>query len=212
MIKGIIFDLDNCIFETRSMGESLIDPVLSAMHDHDGNGFLNHGKIKKELWSMSLADVIRLNNIPEKIAKKMRAAYMGLEAPDDCRAYGDAGHIKKLAATKILVTTGYRNFQLSKIRKAGIEPYFEKIIIDALDDPAAIRGKRKIFEEIMEKYGWKSDEALVVGDSPTSELAAGKALGAVTVQTLRPGVKKGEGFDHYIEGLAELGKIIAGYK
>jgi FMN phosphatase YigB (HAD superfamily) len=208
MIKGIIFDLDNCVFDTRSMGDGLIDPVLLAMHDGAGISSSNTDKIKRELWSMSLEDVIRLNDVPGKIADKMRSAYIGLEAPDNSENYDDVGHIEKMNLIKILVTSGYRNFQMSKIRKTGLAPLFDEIIMDAIDDPAAIRGKQKIFGEIAEKYGWKNSEVLVIGDRPDSELAAGKVLGMVTAQILRPGVKRAEGFDHYIEGLVELDGII----
>jgi FMN phosphatase YigB (HAD superfamily) len=211
MIKGIIFDLDNCIFDTRSMGEDLIDPVLAAMADDNDISSLQRDKIKQELWSMSLADVIRSNNISEKIAGRMHQAYIGLDAPDNSRNYEDVSYIEKSDLVKILVTSGYRNFQLSKIRKTGIEPYFNEIIVDAIDKPAEIKGKQKIFAEVAAKYGWQNTEALVIGDSPASELAAGKALGMVTVQILRPGIIKADGFDHYIKNLFALDEIMEIY-
>ena len=45
---------------------------------------------------------------------------------------------------------------------------------------------------------------LVVGDNPLSELAAGRALGATTVQTVRPGVEPWPLVDHRVEGLQGL--------
>ena len=48
------------------------------------------------------------------------------------------------------------------------------------------------------------DKLLVVGDNPLSELAAGRALGATTVQTVRPGVEPWPLADHRVEGLQGL--------
>ncbi len=214
MIKGIIFDLDLCVFNTHSIRKTIAEPISAAIRkDNDGSSLdgVTVDKVERELWLMGLEDVIRINNIPKNIADKMRAAYMTLEAPDGSRNYDDVGCIKRLDLVKILVTSGYRNFQLSKIRKTGIESCFDEIIVDAIDDPAAIKGKQKIFAEIADKYGWRNNEVLVVGDSPTSELAAGKALDMITAQILRPGVIKADGFDYYIENLAELDGIIKNY-
>lgn len=52
---------------------------------------------------------------------------------------------------------------------------------------------------------------LVVGDNPGSELGAAKKLGIPAVQVLRPGVKKCEEADYYVNSLSELAGIIDAY-
>ena len=65
-------------------------------------------------------------------------------------------------------------------------------------------GKRAIFEQILTREGCTPRQMLVVGDNPLSELAAGRALGATTVQTVRPGVEPWPLADHQVEGLQGL--------
>ena len=90
----------------------------------------------------------------------------------------------------------------------GIEELFDEIIIEANDDPLNRKGKKQIFQELMEKYGWLPWEIMVVGDNPYSELKAGKELGMITVQTLRPDVFSVDGFDHYVSGISEIIELL----
>jgi putative hydrolase of the HAD superfamily len=70
-------------------------------------------------------------------------------------------------------------------------------------------GKEGIFRKILEQNQLSPEEALVVGDNPDSEIAAGNRVGIPTVQILRPGVPRGENATHYISGLEELRGLIA---
>ena len=51
---------------------------------------------------------------------------------------------------------------------------------------------------------WQPENVLVIGDNPDDELQAGKDLGMYTIQILRDGVKKTEGFDYYIQDFEQL--------
>ena len=80
------------------------------------------------------------------------------------------------------------------------------MLIDAIDAPptGAGHGKQALFEQILAREGCTPRQMLVVGDNPLSELAAGRALGATTVQTVRPGVEPWPLADHRVEGLQGL--------
>lgn len=208
MIKAIIFDLDMCILDTHTLTGSFFQPVLDALYSSELPLELKE-KINYQLWSTSLDDTIEMFFIPDDIAEKMREAYRRIEVPDGIRTFGDEEHIKDLPVKKILVTTGYKKFQETKIEKLGIAYLFDEIIIDALDYREKRKGKKKIFEEILNKNGWMAGEVLVVGDNPISELGAAKSLGMPTVQTLRPTVERWEGADYHIHSLCELGGIVS---
>jgi len=60
----------------------------------------------------------------------------------------------------------------------------------------------------MESRGLHPLQIAVVGDNPKTELGAGKRLGMVTIQTLRPMVERWDGADHHIESFAELPRVI----
>ncbi|MCX6741178.1 MAG: HAD family hydrolase [Candidatus Parcubacteria bacterium] len=207
MIKGIIFDLDMCILDTHTLGDNVIKPVIDILHNSNLPQELKE-KINYQLWTTSLDDVIDMYNIPEVIAEKMREAYRKLEVPDGIKSFGDENYITDLPVKKILVTTGYQKFQEAKIIKLGIANLFDEIIIDALDFKDKRKGKKLIFEEILASNNGGKKEVLVVGDNPSSELGAAKAIGIPTVQTLRPTVEKWSEADYHIAFLKELSGII----
>lgn len=84
----------------------------------------------------------------------------------------------------------------------------DEIIIDSVDEPTQRLGKEKIFRDILLRHDLVAHEVAVIGDSPHSELRAGKNLGCITIQTLRPNVTREEGFNHYITSLHELSAIL----
>ncbi len=204
----MFFDLDMCILDTHSLTGPFFQPVLDVLYNSDLSPELKE-KIKYQLWITSLDDVIEMFSIPEDIAEKMREAYRHIEVPDGIRTFGDEEFIRGLSVKKILVTTGYRRFQETKIEKLGIANLFDEIIIDALDHRDRRQGKRKIFEELLNKNGLQRSEVLVVGDNPASELGAAKALGISTVQTLRPTIVRWDEADYHIHSLSELGDIVS---
>lgn len=202
-VQGVIFDLDMCIFDTRTLGEQILDPVLAPLHASSMPHDIQR-EIDCVLWTTSLEDTVQLFHIPHAVAKLMREAYRQLVVPDTIRTFGDEHYIRSIPLPRILVTSGYRSWQERKIEHLGIRDLFEEIIIDVIDDLKLRKGKKEIFQDLMDRYGWHPQDVLVVGDNPHSELKAGKELGMRTVQTLRPTIQRADGFDHYVHSLHEL--------
>jgi FMN phosphatase YigB (HAD superfamily) len=61
----------------------------------------------------------------------------------------------------------------------------------------------------MAAAGLSSEEVIVVGDNPDSEIEVGNRLGIRTVQILRPEVPRGENATHHIVTLTELKTLLA---
>lgn len=207
MIKAIIFDLDMCILDTHTLTGPFFQPVLDALYSSGLSSELKE-KINHQLWTTSLDDVVDIFSVPEGVAERMREAYRQIEVPDGIKTFGDEECIRALLVYKILVTTGFSKFQQTKIEKLGIANLFDEIIIDALDHRDQRKGKKQIFAELLKDNKWQKDEVLVVGDNPASELGAAKSLGILTVQTLRPTIKKWEEADYHIQSFRELADII----
>ena len=209
MIKAIIFDLDNCIFDTSSMGGGAIGAVRDALATSDLSEEVKE-QINIALKTDPLEDVLKRFGVPEPTGEAMREAYrntvLGPERP--AKTYGDEDAIKELPVIKILVTSGYKKFQTSKIERLNISHLFDEVIIDFLDDPEQRKGKTKIFKEILKTRGLQKEEVLVVGDNPRSELGAAKELGIKTVQTVRPDVVRWDGADAHISSLHELKDLL----
>ncbi len=211
MILGVIFDLDMCIFDTRSLGERILDPLIVPLSQSGLSAEIQRD-VALALWTSSLEDIVKIYEIPAETADEMRNAYKNLEAPDGIKTFGDEDYIKDLKVVKVLVTTGLQKFQISKILKLGIGTLFSEIIIDTTDNPAKRKGKTAIFRELLTRYGWKPSEVLVIGDNPLSELRSAKDLGIISVQTLRPTVANSDIASHHIESLSELQGIIDFYE
>lgn len=207
MIRGIIFDLDMCILDTHTLSGPFFEPVLSALYGSNLSQELKE-KVDRRLWTTSLDDTVELYGVPKETADRMREAYAHIEVPDGIKSFGDEEVIRDLPVKKILVTSGFRKFQETKIRKLGIAGLFDEIIVDALDDREQRKGKLKIFQEILAAHGWSNKEVLVVGDNPESELGKAKQLGIKSVQTLRPGVERWDGADAHIVSLDELHTLL----
>ena len=209
MITTIIFDLDNCLCAADEAGTRLLAPVAEAVRN------TNNGRLPDAILERALADCWRLPfdwvastyGFPEDMRSAAWSAYTRLEVEGPLRGYRDLHLMRELPVRRFLVTSGFRRLQQSKIRALGLEPCFTSVHIDAIDEPG-IRGKRPIFEEILQLHALRPDEVLVVGDSPESEIAAGNSLGLATVQILRPGVRRSEDASHHVHGLAELERLL----
>lgn len=196
-----------CILDTHTLTGPFFQPVLDALYNSELPWELKE-KIDSHLWTTSLDDVVEMFSVPEKVAERMREAYSRIEVPDGIMTFGDEEFIQNLSVKKILITTGYEKFQKTKIEKLDIANLFDEIIIDATDHRDQRKGKKKIFAELLEENGWRKDEVLVVGDNPASELGAAKSLSILTIQTLRPTIKRWEEADYHIQSLRELAAII----
>src|SRR3989344_5735179 len=171
-VKGIIFDLDRCVFDTDSMGIEVLNPVIDALKTADVNRFFSPDAehIKDQLWKEKLEEVIVTNGIPPHIGKAMKKAYQKLKATHGIQPYEDIILLPYLNQKKILVTSGYEYFQRSKIQMLNISHYFDEIIIDAIDEKQ--RGKKEIFNDLAKKYRRKPSQVAIIGDNPKSELKA----------------------------------------
>ena len=211
MIKAFIFDLDNCIFDTFSLGALRLAPLWQAVDQLEQSGLLPgniKAAVKDDLCRMSVLAVAGKYNLSEDSFKLLLVSMNNIRISGDIETYGDHEVIHRILGSKFLVTggAGHEEYQMSKIRALGIEKYFDEITM-----PEA-GSKKPVFEQLAVRLGYAPKEFMVIGDNPESELAAGRELGMITVQTLRPRVAKVQGFDHYIESFKELPRIISHYE
>jgi putative hydrolase of the HAD superfamily len=209
MIKAIIFDLDNCLSAADEPNTALFQPAFDAI------ARANHGSLSQEVLQQAFAEMWR---VPfDAVARKYRFAPEMLragwevlrrtEVTTPMSGYGDLGALPELPVQRLLVTSGFRRLQESKVRALGIGPLFTAVHIDAIDEPDH-QGKQRIFEAILVERQLRPDEVLIVGDNADSELAAGRRLGMRTVQTLRPGVPVDPATTHRIRSLFEIQSVL----
>ncbi len=200
-----MFDLDNTLSSAEEIGPELLSPVFEAIRQAN-NAHVRREALDRALsqcWHHPFDFVAAQNGFSQAMLMAGWHEFAQIEVQAPMSGYSDLKLLAELPVLRFLVTSGFRRLQRSKISALGIEELFTEVHIDAIDDPER-RGKQKIFQSILMSYGLLPDEALVVGDNPDSEIAAGNNLGIRTVQVLRPGVVRGSNATYYIQALYEL--------
>lgn len=209
MIKAIIFDLDSCLAAADEVGQHLFAPAFTAIRA------ANDGSVSEAALQAAFTDCWRVafDAVADRYSftTAMRAAgwesFRQLEISTPMRGYGDLAVLRELTVKRFLVTSGFRRLQESKVRALGFADWSAAIYIDAIDEPDR-QGKHGIFQDLLATHRLCSDEVLVVGDNPDSEIAAGTRLGIMTIQILRPGVPRTNTATAHIHSLIELEESI----
>lgn len=209
MITAIIFDLDNCLSPARQAGD-LFQPAFDAIAAANG-GTLSDAALAEAIedtWKHSLDVVAAMHGFTPQMLSAGWNVLCAITVPGSMRGYPDIDLLPRLPATRFLVTAGFRRLQESKIDALGIRHLFTAVHVDAIDEPGR-QGKQALFANILRDHRLRTEEVLVVGDNPDSEIAAGNRLGIRTVQTLRPGVVRHASATHHVTSLGELSALMA---
>lgn len=212
MTAAIVFDLDNTLFDPTTIPLDLIAPAEQAAREANVGAeavpvkHLEAALVQSRREAFSL--VAKAYGLPTGIANAWRAVSSCLEVKGPLQLYDDVlPALECLREKKLLLTSGFRRMQQSKIAALGIERFFESVYIDEVRN-GVTRGKLQVLREILDEWGLKACEVLIVGDSAESEIAAGNQLGMPTVQILRDGVRRTPDAKYHIKSLMELPKII----
>lgn len=174
--KAIIYDLDNTIYPVSSIGDKLFGPLfdlIAASGQHNEN----MADIRKAIMRTPFRLVAQHHNFSDDLTQKGIAIQEMTDYQDKIDTFEDYPEIKNIPGERFLVTTGFKTMQLSKIRQMGIGEDFKEIhVVNPVET-----SKKEVFADILQRYGYKPEEVLVVGDDPESEIAAAKALGITTV-------------------------------
>jgi len=113
--------------------------------------------------------------------------------------------VKTLAACYPLtiVSNGFVESQYLKFRKSTLEPYFTHIILS--EEVGAQKPNPRIYEEALRINGITADEALMIGDSYTSDVEGARAAGIDQMWFRRPddhpvGIVRKDGGDTLPDG------------
>jgi len=206
--KTIIFDLDDTIFQTKSIHKKTIDPFFEHLSENLQPLYQQEQIlcIMDDLWKYSWDVVLDSYKIPKDVFVRSIKILETLPLDLKISPYPDYQFLKNLKADKFLVTTGLTHLQEAKINALNIKNDFNKIFInDRLIEP---KTKLDIFKEIIDNYSLVPSKTFVVGDNPHAEIEAGNSLNLTTIQILRNGAVKGNNARHYIHSFEELKHII----
>jgi FMN phosphatase YigB (HAD superfamily) len=209
VIRAIVFDLDKCLAPPEEIGRAFFEPPIEAIR-RANNGTLTDEALEsaiRDFWHLSYDDIAVRHGFSPAMFEAGWKAYRALRMPGPLRGYGDLDVLPELDVPLILVTTGFRDFQESKIDALGIRDRFVDVIVDDIDGHVRL-GKFQIFGELLDRHRWQPESVLVVGDNPESEIAAGNRLEMPTVQMLRPHVVRDPTARWHVRDLAELRDVL----
>jgi len=206
----IVFDLDNTLFDTRSIPAALtadlFDSVRVANSGPDAVSEDTLAAAIHDSWSVPFTLIAKKYHLPQRISDVWSAFHNTLTFPEPLQPFDDVVEtLQRLRNEEhflLLLTSGYERVQLAKLDALGLTQFFDFIAVDAVDSEH--RGKHDILAELMSLRHWLPKDLLIVGDSAISEIAAGNALGIPTIQILRPGVVLTETATRHIHSLREL--------
>jgi putative hydrolase of the HAD superfamily len=147
------------------------------------------------------------NNFSDELTQKGIELQETLTFDEAIDTFEDYPEIRNIDADRFLVTTGFRNMQLSKINQLGIEHDFKEVHVV---NPV-VSSKKEVFAGILERYGYATTEVLVVGDDPESEIKAAKDLGIATVLYDKNDSTDAKEADHKIAHFKDLKAIYESY-
>jgi HAD superfamily hydrolase (TIGR01549 family) len=197
MVRAVLFDLDDTLFDHRGCSR---DALEAARLCHVSLGVMPLADLER-LHSTFLEQLhgdVMLGNVPLEEARHERfrrlLAAAGATAPEPvvaltAAAYRDRykevrravrGAVPLLAAlagrVRIgIVSNNLFDEQLEKLKLCGLEPFVHALIVServgvSKPDPA-------IFTAALEGVGCRADEAVMVGDSWTADIAGARAAG-----------------------------------
>ncbi len=221
--KLIIIDLDNTLIDFDRLEEELLDYIFRKYDICSNKEKISIFKdINKKLWSevekgtKKRDDVVylRFKYFLEKYDLKRDYHRMSDEYLDNMHHYiylfdhvlPTLDYLKKHFKL-VMMTNGVKRVQEMKLKKSGLNKYFDEIIIS--EDTGYNKPQVEIFKYMEGKIGkYPKSEILIVGDSLTSDIKGGKNYGIDTCFFNRKGLPINEDVDYEITDIKELIEIV----
>jgi len=205
MDKLLIFDLDDTIFETKSINKKDVKPIFDAFESllTKRYGEEQTQLIVPQLWQYPFDYVSKKYAFGAYLDTEFARLINAEDYVFAIKPFDDFKAVERLKCPKVLVTTGFYKLQNAKIDALGIKDLFKHIFIDDIFDEDRIF-KKGIFKNILLEEKATPNSVYVIGDNPQSELKAGYELGLNVVQMAKFGQKKSEYANHYISNFLDL--------
>lgn len=214
MIRALIFDLDNTLYDERGYFRG----VFGAFAERHGIDF---HKIDAHLtgaqWLKSsdiFGDVLRKIGYytPER-QEELFDLYQGLYV--DIRLYEDASMLIKMASGRGvllgIVTNGAVKAQQNKIRCLGVGNAFDSIVYARMFGKEHEKPRTIPFDQSLRELGVDKNEAIFVGDDPNTDIAGAKSFGMTSILVDRSSTApRGHAADSVVHTLTELESYIRG--
>ncbi len=203
----LIFDLDDTLFETRSIDFAHFNGLWKIIEGHFSHSEFDATQVIEDFKDFPFDVVSEKYSFSGTLIEEIKAQFDGIKPELNISVFDDYHQIQKLHSEKVIVTTGFTSLQNAKIDSLNIRGDFTEIHIDDPMDQAR-KNKRGIFYDLMHRKKVQPANVWVIGDNPESELKAGKELRFNTIQRLVRGREKSFYADITIHSFVNLHSIV----
>lgn len=207
MIKALIFDLDNTIFPTKTISDEIFAPIYEMMEQYRGS--LSDeaiGNIKTELVRKPFQKIADQYHFPAELKSQGIELLKQTVYTKTASTYKDYELVRSISLPKFLVTAGFTKLQQSKVDALGVRSDFKEVII--VDQEITAETKRDFFVRLIQKYSYRSEELIAVGDDPESEIGMARELGIKTYLYDPESRFKSKGVTWHEQGYAPLRRLL----
>lgn len=226
--KVLFFDLDRTLWDYRANSEQTLndllvkytpgligkfDEFLATFYEINERLWIDYrdGRLSKEkLSTQRFIDTYkRLGVNAESFAYKFSVDYI-TESPNKTRLFPKAletlGYLKSKEYRMFLLTNGFVEVQMVKIRDSKLEPFFERMITS--EEAGYQKPHERIFEFALQIVKAEKADCLMIGDDLESDIDGARNFGIDTVFFNPAGLKHESTTTFEIKQLDELMRFL----
>lgn len=223
MLRAIIFDLDDTLYEERYFFRSGFE-VVAGFLDARGFGPTSNAVARLEYFHLQEGR----QDVFQKLADEL--GFPGGWIPEIVNLFRSHKPAIQLAADSLevlprlrqrfrlgCVTDGWAAVQRAKLASLSVEPWLDAVVV--ADDYGREQWKPEPFPVLKccELLGIEPAEAIFVGDNPARDMAGARSAGVPSVRVRRPGgyfarlevASTNLRADHEVVSLYELEELLA---
>ncbi|MFA6085811.1 HAD family hydrolase [Mucilaginibacter sp.] len=207
MKRVLILDLDNTIYPVSSIAEHLFGKLFKLIDENLGEeDKLAATKAKGELTRRPYQHVADEFGFSDELKAQGMEMLRNCKFEEPMYPYDEYHLLRQIPIDKFLVTTGFTKLQMSKVEMLNIGADFKQVYV--VDPEQSGQTKKDVFQKIMKENGYTTEEVLVIGDDPNSEIKAAMELGIDTFLFDPLDKYTNQGVTYHARDYRDVGEIV----
>ncbi len=191
MIRAVIFDLDHTLFDRHGTLRSLVQalrrefPVNENISDEQigdywcyaDDNFVYYGW--ENIWGYLKDKGVFTGEVTFDAYRSFIYKYFAVTAVPFPETKPMLKRLREMGYKTGLITNGDHSLQYSKIKMLSLSGYFDEIIVTG--DYDIHKPDKEIFDIMRNKFVFKPEEMVYVGDNPLNDIKGARGAGWKTV-------------------------------